>query len=280
MTEPTVPGDVVALDEAVARIAVAGRAAWPGVDVPDHALASHLAATWSDRAHSGVLPDHSADYYLAVALAAQNPSALRVFESHLVPQIALALRRLRLPAGAIDEVQQLLRVDLLIGDPRPRIADYGGRGELAAWVRVTATRRALKLLRRTGREAELDEVLLAQTPDASPDPALRHLRTTCAAEIKSAINTALDQLAARQRNLLRQHVIDGLTIDELARLYRVHRTTCARWLAEARGDLGRATRRQLTAVLGVGNADVDSILRLLDTDIELSIARLLGKPAE
>ena len=263
------------MTDIVVRIAAAGRVAWPTVRLAEEVLAARL----RDDPDGPVVPAHDADYYLSVALAAKDRAALRVFETHLVPEITGALRRLRLPGGAIDEVVQILRVELLVGDPIPRITDYSGHGELAAWLRVTATRRALKLLRATRREDTLDDVLLSEAPDTAPDPALQVLRTRYAGEVKHAVTTALSQLEVRQRNLLRQHVIDGLSIDELARLYRVHRATCARWLAEARGDLARATRRYLTAVLGATGPELESVLRLLESHIEVSITRLLRRRA-
>jgi RNA polymerase sigma-70 factor (ECF subfamily) len=266
------------VDASVAEIAAAGRAAFPGVDLPDATLAAHVAARRGDDPDGRVQQAHAADYYLAVALAHQLPAAMRVFEARLVPEIEVALRRLRLPGGADDEVKQALRVELLVGDGAPRIADYGGRGELAAWVRVTATRKALKLLRKHGREEALDELLLEHWPDATPGPARRHLRTTYTAELKQAVAGALAGLEVRQRNLLRQHVLDGLTIDELARLYRAHRATCARWLADARAELARGTRRRLTTSLGLRGDEVESVLRMLDSDIELSLSRLLRAP--
>jgi len=272
------PGLVAELEDWVARIASAGRKCWPEVELADDVLAEHLAMRYRDAPEDRVVEAHAADYYLAVALAHQSPAALRVFERHLVPQMGLALRRLRLPGGAADEIQQSLRVELLVGDPVPRIREYGGRGELVSWLRVTATRKALKLLRKTNREQELDERVLSRSPDSKPDPALRHLRDTYGAELKRAVAESLARLEVRQRNLLRQHVIDGLTIDELALLYRVHRATCARWLADARADLARGARRCLAAALGVPAHEVESVLRLLDTDLEVSISRLLREP--
>lgn len=271
--------DAGELDAAVARIAAAGHEVWPDVELARDALAAHVAARRADDPDAPLEPAFAADYYLAVALAHQVPAAMRVFEARLVPEIDVALRRLRLPGGAADEVKQALRVELLVGDPVARIGDFGGRGELAAWLRVTATRKALKLLRKTGREETLDELLLEHWPDATPGPAGKHLKTTYTAELKRAVAEALGQLEVRQRNLLRQHVLDGLTIDELARLYRAHRATCARWLADARADLARHTRRRLVASLGLGTDEVDSVLRMLDSDIELSLSRLLREPA-
>lgn len=274
----TPSGDAAAMLASItARIAAAGRAAWPSVELPDELLAARVAMQVHEAGDepSSFEPRHDADLYLATALGAGNPAALRVFEAQLVPEIAVALRRLRLPGGTTDEVTQALRFELLVNEGAPKIRDYAGRGELAAWIRVTATRKALKLARRAGREEALDELLLDHWPDATPDPQGKHLRSTYTAELKAAIKTAFGQLEVRQRNLLRQHILDELTIDDLARLYRVHRATCARWLADARADLGRNTRKQLSLALGLPPHELESMLRFLDSDLELSLSRIL-----
>lgn len=255
-----------------ARIGAAGRAAWPTVQLSDEAIAANLTQRLADDA--GTLLDDlkDADLYLAIALTTKDPAAVRAFEDKVVPQIDVALRRLRLAGGTADEVKQALRVELLADG---KIADFAGRGELAAWVRVSATRKALKLVRRADREETLDEILLDHWPSSTPDPGGKHIRTTYTAELKRAIREAFTALEVRQRNLLRQHILDELTIDDLARLYRVHRATCARWLADARADLGKLTRKKLLASLKVPSGDLDSLLRFLDSDIELSISRIL-----
>ncbi|MDQ3369296.1 MAG: hypothetical protein M3680_28040 [Myxococcota bacterium] len=270
-----------AVARTVERIAAAGRAAWPDIHLDATLIARGFATRLrDDAAHRSAedvegVAQHDADVYLAMALAAGEPTALRTFESRYVPQIDLALRRLRLPAGTADDVKQTVRVDLLVGEGTPKIADYAGRGELVGWLRVTATRKALSLLRRTKREESLDDILLDHWTDGAPDPGTQHLKTKYLGELKRAIHEAFAALEVRQRNLLRQHILDELTIDDLARLYRVHRATCARWVADARAELGKHTRKRLVAALGLERDEVDSLLRFLDSDIELSISRIL-----
>lgn len=259
---------------ATQRIAAAGRAAWPTITLSDDAIAARLDARLRDDPDAHLDELHDADLYLAFALVSGDPIAVRVFEDNLVPQIDVALRRLRLGGGTADEVKQALRVELLAG-PTAKIADYAGRGELAAWLRISATRKALKLVRHADREETLDEILLDHWPASTLDPAQKHLRGTYTDQLKKAIRDAFASLEVRQRNLLRQHVLDELTIDDLAGLYRVHRATCARWLADARADLGKQTRKRLVAVLGTPANELDSLLRFLDSDIELSISRIL-----
>ena len=264
------------LTPVVTRIATAGRAAWPTVSLADDVIAKRLTARLADDPETKLDQLHDADLYLAMALAEGDNVAVKVFEAELVPQIDVALRRLRLAGGTADEVKQALRFELLVGkDGIRKIGDYAGRGELAAWLRVSATRKALKIIRKIDREETLDEILLDHWPDATPGPESKHLRTQYTTELKKAIREAFASLEVRQRNLLRQHILDELTIDDLARLYRVHRATCARWLADARADLGKLTRKRLMTALGMPTNDVDSLLRFLDSDIELSISRIL-----
>ena len=271
---PGVPVDRV--DGAIARIASAGRAAWPAVALSDDAIATRLVARVADDPEMHLEELRDGDLYLAFALADGDPHAVRAFEQALVPQIDVALRRLRLAGGTADEVKQALRVELLAG-PDAKIADYAGRGDLAAWLRISATRKALKITKRADREESLDEILLDHWPGStpSPDPALTHMRSTYTSQLKNAIREAFAALEVRQRNLLRQHILDELTIDDLARLYRVHRATCARWLADARADLGKQTRKRLIHALGTPSDELESLLRFLDSDIELSISRIL-----
>src|SRR5436190_8544208 len=159
------------------RVIAAGRLAWPEVTVADDVVAARIATRLAEDPESIGYPEHDADVYLAIALAEGDPAALRVFEDKLVPYIDSALRRLRLQAGAKDDVKQQVRVDLLVGDGRPKIGDYAGRGELQGWLRVTATRKALTFLRRGNREESLDELLLEHWPDAHADQRTQHLRT-------------------------------------------------------------------------------------------------------
>jgi RNA polymerase sigma-70 factor (ECF subfamily) len=264
--------DPGAIPETLAVIA-AGEAAWPGVKVDPVRLATRVKAR---RQQAEGAERHDADLYLATALGEGDRAALTVFEQKLVPEIDAALQRMRLPASAIDEVRQAIRVDLLVADEgQARIDGYLGLGPLAAWLRVSATRRALKLLRSTRREETLEDAMLEHWPGAGPDPEKGHLKSTYQAQLKGAITASFAALSVRERNLLRQHVLDDLTIDELALLYRVHRSTCARWLVDARTSLAKGVRNRIRDGAGVRGDELDSLLRFVDSDIELSISRIL-----
>jgi RNA polymerase sigma-70 factor (ECF subfamily) len=86
---------------------------------------------------------------------------------------------------------------------------------------------------------------------------------------------AVAALPPRERNLLRQNVIDGLSIDDLGKLYGAHRATAARWLAEARKELLAGTRVRLVERVGIPEDECDSIMRLVHSQLDVTLRRLL-----
>jgi RNA polymerase sigma-70 factor (ECF subfamily) len=108
------------------------------------------------------------------------------------------------------------------------------------------------------------------------DPGLAHLKESCRVELKRAFETALGALPRRERLLLRQHHLDRLTIDELAALYQVHRATAARWVARAREELSDAILGELGRRMQVPASEVQSLLRLVRSQLDISLDRLLS----
>jgi RNA polymerase sigma-70 factor (ECF subfamily) len=70
--------------------------------------------------------------------------------------------------------------------------------------------------------------------------------------------------------VLRLHVLDGVSIDDIAPMFSVHRATIARWIAAAKQTVLDRTRKRLMQDLRLPAADVDSLIRLVQSRIELS----------
>ncbi len=248
------------------------QAEWPADWVPQDQFAAYVAE------RPQVAPDHLADLYLACACARGLPAALAAFEQRHAPEVVRALQRLRLSADQVTEVTQLVRQDLLLAPPgaAAAIATYSGRGPLGAWVRVSATRRGLRALRRSGgtEGGDESEILAARSP--SDDPELAYIKSLYGDAFRAAFLAAVESLEDRDKNVLRQHFIDGLTIDDLAALYRVHRATAARWVTLARTRLLDATRREFARQADVGTLECESVLRLLHSRLDVTWQRLLA----
>jgi RNA polymerase sigma-70 factor (ECF subfamily) len=66
-----------------------------------------------------------------------------------------------------------------------------------------------------------------------------------------------------------------MSIDRLGIMYGVNRATAARWLASARGKLLETTCAEICRGLRVSKSECDSILNLVQSQLDVSVARHL-----
>ena len=274
-----------AVGERVARELEAARAKWPAANITDDQFAAALVS------RMGIQKDITTawqrlrveDLFLALWCATGDARAIGAFEQVHRADLDGALARFRKLAVTADELRQTLRIKLFVAtDGRPpRIGDYSGFGFLQNWLRVTALR-ALVDIARSEKARKLEELLadddMIGTPSLSPDIASKYSREQVSRAIKSAFAKAVAGLGPRQRNFLRHAQVDGLTLDQIAALYSVHRATVARTLAQARAELTEATRRELGQALGIAEDSLDSVVRGADSRIDLSLSRVLKSP--
>jgi len=218
---------------------------------------------------------HTSDLYLACACAHCHADAIAVFEERCLGQLDRALGRIGIDRDTVAEVKQEIRHRVLVGDgDRAEIVDFSGRGDLRGWVRVMATRQALRRQGRARREQATEDDELCQHLVSAEPRVFDHVKEFYRREFKHAFETALRALPHREQTLLRQHYLDGATLDELAVLYRVHRATAARLLGRARELVLAATRDRLMSELDVPSQELDSILRMIWSRIEFSLRAL------
>jgi RNA polymerase sigma-70 factor (ECF subfamily) len=265
------PDTLHRLRELVAR----GQAAWPELTPDLTALETFIAER--TEGPDDLDPERGADWVLASECARGEARAIAAFEARLMPQIVGAVRRLKLSPGELDLALQRVRTDILVSAPeRPAgITRYAGRGELSAWLRVSAVRAAMKLGRGRGRESSFeDEQLGERISGASEDPELEYMKALYRPHFKDAFREALLELEPKERSLLKQSLLDGLSIDALAGLHQVHRATVARWITAAREKLIGATRARFQAKVRVNARECDSIFRALGSQLDITLRRL------
>jgi RNA polymerase sigma-70 factor (ECF subfamily) len=111
-------------------------------------------------------------------------------------------------------------------------------------------------------------------PLASGNPELDHLRGLYRAEFKSALEEAISSLDPDERKILRNYYYEGLGVERLGVLYNVDTRTAGRRIARARAKILSTTRRRLMAKLGLGRAELESILRAVRSGLEISAGAL------
>lgn len=273
----------VALDGAVAAV----RAAWPDAAIDPDVFAVDIAQRLDGD--SDVIDQlaalQAADLWLACACGRGDAQALARFDAQYGRDIERAVARVGTASDGGDDLAQRVREKLFVadGDRPPRIAAYAGRGSLRAWVRVTAVRTVLDIVRWKvdgKRRVSVEAGVLEAMPGREPDPELDYLRRAHGDRLPQAMQRAFASLTSRQRNLLRHRFLHGLSTDRIATIYAVHRATAFRWLEAARQQLFDNTRDELRRELALEGRDLESLIAALRSRIDLSVGQLLGGDLE
>ncbi len=264
------------LETTLAAVVERAEQAWPSIRLDRRAFVTYLARRLPDDGAplaAQIERVHIEDLYLASACAALMPVALETFEARHLRRIHLSPD---LVDGNADEVKQLLRQRLFMneGDDEARIAAYAGRAPLAVWVRMCATRLALNLRRSQKRRAETD-VDGMSIPATTASPELAYLKSRHGPELDEVFRQTIAALDDRSANLVRLHLIDGLGADEIGRIYRVSARTVQRWLAQVRAAIIDETRRLLKQRLKLDDAELESLLAVLQSQVDLGVSRIL-----
>jgi RNA polymerase sigma-70 factor (ECF subfamily) len=214
---------------------------------------------------------HASDVLLAACCARGDSWALQVLEDRWILPLATELRGLERLQLSADEALQLLRERVLL--PPPRIAEYAGLGPLKSWLKAVVLRAAISAAR--GKAEPLPEAW--SEPSPGRDVELDYLQARYREPFRDAFQAALGRLSKRQRSLLRFQAIEGLSIDQIGGIYHAHRSTAARWLAEARALLLEETRRGLAERLNLVTGELDSMMDLLAGRLDVSITGFLRR---
>jgi RNA polymerase sigma-70 factor (ECF subfamily) len=251
----------------------AGKAALPAVTLAFEVFRARAVENdVSDRD----LAANAADLYLAYACGEGDAAALRLFEERFIANVDLYTSRAPLSPEMRAEVRQKVRVKLLVGRP-PAIARFGGRGPLTALVRVTAVRIASDVATAVrGRRQRSDEDVLDMLESADTSPEVNAARALYRDRFREALAESLAALPPREKTLMRLHFVDGLNLDGIGVIYRVHRATVARWLVAIRNKVFADLRKRLSLQLGSSPSELRSLVQLLRDDIDISARRILA----
>lgn len=268
------------IDAMLLEIIELAQRTYPTIDLPPVAFVAYLGARIpADLPAAQALRQmHTTDLYLACACARGDLNAFAVFEERCLTRLDRVLGAMGVNVDMCAEIKQEIRSRVLVGNGQhAEIGDFSGLGDLRGWVRVMAVRQALRRLGRVRREVALEDDVLAHQIAQAGTPDMEFAKSIYREEFQRAFDSALRALPPRARTLLRQHYVDGVTLDELGRLYRVHRSTAARLLSHARHLVREATCAQMKSRLLVPSAELDSILRMIRSQIEVNLCALRNR---
>jgi RNA polymerase sigma-70 factor (ECF subfamily) len=260
----------------LAELCAAARRERPELAFDDAVLAEAVASLAGElepaRCRAG-------DFALAQLAARGDRDAIRILEREHDATIARVCRRFAGHGHDPDDLRQILRDKLWVARPAA-LASYNGLGSLSSWLRILATRTFIDLGRRKDRAREELSPAAVEHALAPEDLALELIKAEYRDAVKRALLRAVDQLERGDRHLLRQHLVEALTIDQLAAVLGIHRSTVARRIANAKDRLAEATRMHLRAELALDEAELAQLVELVASKLELSMRTLLqSRPA-
>jgi len=264
--KPSVPGSEEWLLGAVRE----ARASMPEIQVSEADLVAFL------KSRSGFqrpLKDlRIAELCLVRACAASGDAAIRLFESRYFDQVPAVVSAFARHGLSADDLRQHLREMLFVPTESglAKVIEFEGRGSLRSWVRAVLMRAALNLTR--GRREVSDAAALVDAAALSEDVELGARKRVYAQEFSAAFARACARLAPRDLTMLRQYYLDGLGLEALGRLWNLHVANISRRLAKTRSALAQCTREELKAALQLDDGDVESVLRLIASKLDVRLS--------
>jgi len=144
------------------------------------------------------------------------------------------------------------------GAPASKLAYYSGRGSLAGWLRAVVGQLAVDTFRKQSRlvQTEEDADLDRLAHDASlgegqavlasiPTPEESMSNRFAQADMQQALNTAVQELAAEDRLLVKLYYFDNLRLREAGAVLGVHEATASRRLTRIQTDLRKRVAKIL-----------------------------------
>jgi RNA polymerase sigma-70 factor (ECF subfamily) len=258
---------------AVQRAAAAARARWPEITLRDEDFARHLRGAGIPLSAG----ERGEELFLAAACAAGEPAALRALErEYLASMKAYVAGRFQVTDAFVDELRQAVRLRLVVEQP-PRIASYNGSGSLRAFIRVVSVRLALDLIEARGRQpVPMEPETIARRFASAPAVESQLTRKEHGPRFEAAVEEAVMGLSAREKAVLRFHFVEGLNIEAIGRIYRVHRATVARWLVDIRGRIFHAVEQRMAIEVEMSPSEFRSLVGLMREELRLSFSRVLG----
>jgi RNA polymerase sigma-70 factor (ECF subfamily) len=267
------------LEQALRDLLEQARSAWPMVGLPDAIFLRYLAERVGEGGDLATILRtlHAADLYLACGCSQGEPRAIAAFEEHYVAQIEAHLARSDALPTFSQELKQTLRERVLVAREGllPRISSYNGRGPLGGWLRMVAARVAVDLRRKQKNEGTRPGSFAVPLP--ALDPELAYLKERYRREFEAALETAFRGLSAREGTIMRLHFLEAMPVSGIATMYHVSARTVQRWIVIAQANVLAETRRVLSEKLALSGAELDSLLGLVKSELNLSFHRFLEK---
>jgi RNA polymerase sigma-70 factor, ECF subfamily len=237
------------------------------------------------------------DLCLIVACEGGNEVAWSEFVERFTTVVRSAARSASANEDAAEDLAQSIWAELYglrvnkDGKPSSKLAYYSGRGSLAGWLRAVVSQLAVDTYRKQSRlvqtedDADLDrlasdlpklegQAVLAASVQ-NPEQVISN--RFAESDMQKALSTAIDELEAEDRLLVKLYYFDNLRLREAGSILGVHEATASRRLTKIHADLRKRVSQILIEERGWTKAETEhsfaEVAQHLETDLEALVSR-------
>ena len=236
------------------------------------------------------------DLCLIIACERGDESAWNDLVERFTATVRSAARSASANEDAAEDLAQSIWAELYglrarkDGKPAGKLAYYSGRGSLAGWLRAVVAQLAVDVFRKQSRlvqtEEDTDLDRLARDAQVSegqpmlagvPNPEESMSNRFAQAGMQQALNTAVEELPAEDRLLVKLYYFDNLRLREAGAVLGVHEATASRRLTRIQTDLRKRVTKILVDERGWTQAETErsfaEVAQHLDTDLESLLSK-------
>ncbi|MEO6654543.1 MAG: sigma-70 family RNA polymerase sigma factor, partial [Pyrinomonadaceae bacterium] len=160
-----------------------------------------------------------------------------------------------------------LRVDA-DGKKKSKLAYYSGRGSLAGWLRAVVSQLAVDQFRKTSKFVQIEEDREFENlaNEAANDnnhfgshtenPEELFTEGQTAADVSTALSTAIAELDAEDRLILKLYYFDDLKLKDIAATFGYHEATASRKLTRVQTEIRKGVEKALKTQHGWTDGEV------------------------
>ena len=279
-----IPEDPRELEDLLRGAFAKAEAEWPTVRLSPEAFSRHLGRHVPRQRAGEPLEDVLAELslgelYLACACALGDECAILELDRQYLSVLPRMLGKLNQAADVLDDISQTLRETMLVrkGTQEPRIGEFAGRGALLNWLKVAATRAALKVMRQGRFAAEDDDLSAAMKALPAPgvDAEMDLLKRRHRQHYLEGIRLAFAELTDEERHQLRLRYVDGLSTPRMADVLGNNQATVWRHLEKVQRKIHDLAKHHVKQNLKLSTAEFESLMEDVRSQLDVSLSRML-----
>jgi RNA polymerase sigma-70 factor, ECF subfamily len=214
--------------------------------------------------------ENAADLELAKACARHEIPAIERLVREFFPKLETHVRYIM--GDAASEAMDGVR-DRVFPPPtgvHNAIDGYSGKSSLDRWLRVVATREALRWQRRSSARTRR-EGIFSHRDVIGTDPLSDLLYARYRPVLQEVLDAALTELPPDKRHIMKAHFYDGATMDALGKIHGYDKSTISRWLDQAKRDLVRRCKDRLKQDLALADSSIESFIETFYAQLKVEL---------